>query len=476
MIWFFMMYLGLGAWMLWIAFIIFLAIFNIQCGMREHFITLLLYIFDRCRTKVVQIENKVYTRDDSHHNLIEEEPLIDRQFVTLPSGRVSAYGHRPSVTEREITKSHTFELLDVGFFCQGAIEAIVQDDVTERFQAEELASWNLLTRTKVAPQFITWRMTLVWTVGWIVRYLILFPFRMTLFITSLLVMVCGNFVIGLCIPPNMERLRRFTYEFVNKAACRILMRSCSAVVHFHNRQYKAKGGGICVANHTSPIDTFLLGMDNVYALVGQQQGGLFGLVQWAFNRAESHVWFQRSEASDRHAVGRRLREHVQDSNKLPILIFPEGTCINNTSIMMFKKGSFETGGVIYPTAIKYDARFGDAFWNSSKYDLSTYLMMLMTSWALVADVWYLPPEKLKEGENSIEFASRVKATIAAQGGLVDLDWDGGLKRAKPRPSIKPKLQAMYGKRIGSESPELNRRKLDQNEDQTKNENQTKNED
>lgn len=29
-----------------------------------------------------------------------------------------------------------------------------------------------------------------------------------------------------------------------------------------------------------------------------------------------------------------------------------GTCINNTSVMMFKKGSFEIGGTIYPVAMK----------------------------------------------------------------------------------------------------------------------------
>ncbi len=33
-------------------------------------------------------------------------------------------------------------------------------------------------------------------------------------------------------------------------------------------------------------------------------------------------------------------------------LFYLGVCINNTSIMMFKKGSFETGGVIYPAAVK----------------------------------------------------------------------------------------------------------------------------
>lgn len=48
--------------------------------------------------------------------------------------------------------------------------------------------------------------------------------------------------------------------------------------------------------------------------------------------------------------------------------------------------------------------------------------MMMTSWAIVCDVWYLPPMSKKEKETSIEFANRVKAEIAKQGGLVDLLW------------------------------------------------------
>lgn len=88
---------------------------------------------------------------------------------------------------------------------------------------------------------------------------------------------------------------------------------------------------------------------------------------------------------------------------------------------MFKKGSFEIGATIYPVAIKvgtshrssgalsrqlprffssilcyvgishqYDPKFGDAFWNSSKYSMVNYLLRMMTSWALVCNVWYLP--------------------------------------------------------------------------------------
>lgn len=122
--------------------------------------------------------------------------------------------------------------------------------------------------------------------------------------------------------------------------------------------------GICVANHTSPIDVAILGIDNVYAYVGQRHGGLLGFLQHTLSHASSHVWFERDEERDRLFVAAkfifyyifcylkrfinlrfiiffRLRDHVNQPDKLPILIFPEGTCINNTSVMMFKKGSFE---------------------------------------------------------------------------------------------------------------------------------------
>ena len=77
-----------------------------------------------------------------------------------------------------------------------------------------------------------------------------------------------------------------------------------------------------------------------------------------------------------------MKEHVDDPTKLPILIFPEGTCINNTSVMQFKKGSFEVGGTIYPVAIKYDPIFGDAFWNSSQNGKSIFMAVLAQAFFL----------------------------------------------------------------------------------------------
>ena len=52
----------------------------------------------------------------------------------------------------------------------------------------------------------------------------------------------------------------------------------------------------------------------------------------------------------------------------------------------------------------------------------TYIYLLMTSWAIVCDVWYLPPMTKGKDEDAITFDNRVKAEIARQGGLVDLMW------------------------------------------------------
>ncbi|KAF4074762.1 hypothetical protein AMELA_G00243080 [Ameiurus melas] len=337
-----------------------------------------------------------------------------------------------------------FAFSDVFYFSKKGIESIVEDEVTQRFSSEELVSWNLLTRTNNNFQYISLRLTVLWGVGVIIRYGILLPLRIMLACIGLSWLVIGTTIVGFL--PNC-RIKDWLSELVHVMCYRICARGLSATIHYHNRENKPRKGGICVANHTSPIDVVILANDGGYAMVGQVHGGLMGVVQRAMVRACPHIWFERAEMKDRHLVTQRLRDHVNNKNKLPILIFPEGTCINNTSVMMFKKGSFEIGGTIYPVAIKYDPRFGDAFWNSGKYSMVSYLLRMMTSWAIVCNVWYLPPVTQQEGEDAVKFANRVKALIARQGGLVDLSWDGGLKRDKVKDTFKQEQQKMYSNMV-----------------------------
>ncbi|KAG8134350.1 putative Glycerol-3-phosphate acyltransferase 3-like protein [Naja naja] len=325
---------------------------------------------------------------------------IRREQKQIPYTSSVIIQRERTTMEKEIAGNgcRDFELSDVFYFTKKGFEAIVEDEVTQRFTSEELVSWNLLTRTNVNFHYISLRLTIVWVIGVFMRYCFLLPLRTKDWLSDLVHLTC----------------------------CRILVRALSGSIRYHNRENRPQKGGICVANHTSPIDVIILTNDGCYAMVGQAHGGLMGVIQRATVKASPHVWFERSEMKDRHLVTKRLREHISNKDKLPILIFPEGTCINNTS---------------------YDPRFGDAFWNSSKYNIVSYLLRIMTSWAIVCQVWYLPPVTRKEGEDAVEFANRVKSAIARQGGLTELSWDGGLKRAKVKETFKEEEQKNYSKFI-----------------------------
>ncbi|XP_060553431.1 glycerol-3-phosphate acyltransferase 3-like [Ruditapes philippinarum] len=374
-------------------------------------------------------ENHVFTGNDQV--IYRDISISALEGIKIPSKR----------PDYDLTFKKDFHVSDIMYFVKCGVEAIIQDDVTHRFTAEDLKSWNFLTRTDKGYQFISMRLTILWWIGCLVRYGILLPFRFTLCTAGLLWLISSTFLIGY-IPDGKQK--RFLNRISSLMAHRILCRAMSAVVTFNYLEHRPRSG-ICVANHTSPLDVVILSSDNCYAMVGQSHSGFLGIMQRALSRATSHIWFERSEIKDRLVVSKRMQEHVEDQHKLPILIFPEGTCINNTSVMMFKKGGFEVSPVVYPVAVKYDSRFGDAFWNSSKDSMIFHIFRIMTSWALVVDVWYLPPMKRLDGEDSVSFASRVKAEIAIQGGLVDLEWDGQLKRMKAKETWKSSSQRDYSK-------------------------------
>uniref|UniRef100_A0A9R1SJD8 Phospholipid/glycerol acyltransferase domain-containing protein n=3 Tax=Cyprinus carpio TaxID=7962 RepID=A0A9R1SJD8_CYPCA len=416
-----------------LVFIIVPAIFGLSFGIRSLYMKMLLKVFKWATVRMergAKEKNHLLYKPYSLNGIIAKEPTsLEEELKEI----------RRNGSSQDLDE---FEMSDTFYFCRRGIESIVDDEVTKRFTAEELDSWNLLTRSNYNFNHISTRLTVLWGLGVVIRYGFLLPLRLTLAITGVSLLVVFTTMIGFL--PN-GRVKNFLSEKVHLMCYRICVRALTAIITYHHSENKPKNGGICVANHTSPIDIIILASDGCYAMVGQIHGGLMGLIQKSMVKACPHIWFERSEVKDRHLVAKRLSDHVKDKSKLPILIFPEGTCINNTSVMMFKKGSFEIGSTVYPVAIKYDPRFGDAFWNSSKFGMVNYLLRMMSSWAIVCSVWYLPPMSRQEGEDAVQFANRVKAAIARQGGLVDLLWDGGLKRGKVKDTFKEEQQKLYSK-------------------------------
>ncbi|XP_064833935.1 glycerol-3-phosphate acyltransferase 4-like [Oncorhynchus masou masou] len=409
------------------------AVLGVSIGIRRLYMKSLLKVFEWATVRMergAKEKNQHLYKPYSNGIIAKELSSLEQEIQEL----------RASSTT--LSSEPEFEMADIMYFCRRGVESIVDDEVTKRFSAQELESWNLLTRSNFNARHISLRLSVLWGLGLFIRYGFLLPLRVTLAASGIGLLVVLTTIVGF-IPSGW--LRTYLSEKIHLMSYRICVRSLTAIITYHNSENKPKNGGICVANHTTPIDVIILANDGCYSMVGQIHGGLIGVVQRAMVKSSPHIWFERSEVKDRHLVAERLSNHVADKTKHPILIFPEGTCVNNTSVMMFKKGSFEIGCTVYPVAIKYDPRFGDAFWNSSKFGMVNYLLRMMSSWAIVCSVWYLPPMSREEGEDAVQFANRVKAAIATQGGLVDLLWDGGLKRGKVKNTFKEEQQKLYSK-------------------------------
>lgn len=154
----------------------------------------------------------------------------------------------------------------------------------------------MLSRTNQQYEYVSFRVTFLWILGFILRYCILFPFRLILFILACFYTFISTALIGMI---KNQRIRIFLNWYGSVMLHRILSRVFSAIITFHNKEHRAKPGSICVANHTSPIDVIILSTDNVYSMIGQKHGGFTGMMQNAFSRASKHIWFDRSESKDR---------------------------------------------------------------------------------------------------------------------------------------------------------------------------------
>jgi glycerol-3-phosphate O-acyltransferase 3/4 len=319
------------------------------------------------------------------------------------------------------------------------VYAIREDDFWRCFEKERISDWNW------NPFLFT-----MWFFGVLIRYFILFPIR-CIILTLGWIIFGGSMIILSWLPCLPKKLREKMLR-----QCISLMSSCfvltwAGVVKYHGRVPKPVPATstrpatniVFVANHTSLIDVILLQQVKCFSLVGQAHKGVVNFLQTKVLASLQCVWFDRGEMRDRAAVSRKLTAHAKDPTRNPLLVFPEGTCVNNNYVLQFKKGVFELGVPIAPVCIKYTKLFVDPFWSSRDQSFVGHLIELMTSWCLIADVWFLEPVTRNDGESAEEFAKRVRDLIAAVGNMKPVDWDGYLKHFSASSRLVEERKAVY---------------------------------
>eukprot|EP01107_Rhizomastix_libera_P018657 TRINITY_DN992_c0_g1_i3.p1 TRINITY_DN992_c0_g1~~TRINITY_DN992_c0_g1_i3.p1 ORF type:complete len:397 (-),score=82.61 TRINITY_DN992_c0_g1_i3:76-1266(-) len=337
-------------------------------------------------------------------------------------------------TERVSEDNKLFDLLDLAPMISDGMSVLVKDSFTPCFTSHQQEYWN-------------WNFYLYfsWILGISFRYGILFPIRLVGFLIGFLMYAVGYFAISIKErnPDRKLHLLRKMAQFF----CSVFVMSWSGVVKYHGVMPKKAINQVFVANHTTVFDICILQQHATYSIIGQKHGGVLGWLQRGPLGCLNCIWFERKDTRDRERVTRMLKEHIGKNSETPLLVFPEGTCVNNEYCIMFKKGAFELGATIYPVAIKYNFNFGDPFWNSRENSFLRHAFNLMTCWAVVCDVWYLEPQNKRTGESVLEFTNRVKAMIAKKAGLINVNWDGYLKYFTPNPKLMEERQREFAKSL-----------------------------
>ena len=324
-------------------------------------------------------------------------------------------------------------LLNCSGVVQDACNAIVDDSFNRCFQMKDQRPWNF-----------NFYLYPIWVIGFVVRHFVLLPLRFTWLVLSLILFFLLFFIVHYTLPEKKAQVvKRKLLEYLAAA----FVMSWTGVIKYHGPKPTRRGGCVYVSNHTSMIDYHVVAQVSLFACIMQKHPGWVGFIQNTALKAVDCITFNRTDIKDKQAVSRRLKEHVRDPTKLPLLIFPEGTCVNNEHCVMFKRGAFDLGVPVCPIAIKYDKTFVDAFWNSRKQSFTAHLIKLMSSWSVVADVWFMEPQTIRENETSIEFAERVRAMIAKKAGLKMVAWDGMLKYYRPHPRERTARQKIFGERF-----------------------------
>ncbi|KAI4290884.1 glycerol-3-phosphate O-acyltransferase 3/4 [Pancytospora philotis] len=264
------------------------------------------------------------------------------------------------------------------------------------------------------------RSGVLYVFSFIARYFVLFPLRLA-------VLLVGSALAGLCLlygiyaPSEAAVSASFTFFF------KVLVAAFNCRVRHRGLKRALKVPHVYVANHTSFIDFIILSSYKFcHASIAEDHGGLFSFIFNTILSRNGSIAFKRSERGNREEALRRIKAHVKE-NRTPMLIFPEGTVVNNEYAVLFQKGAFELGATVCPVGIRYKKRLMDPYWNRRGHCFTLHLFYLMTRWRIDADVFWLKPVQCMPDESPFEFSHRVKSVIAKAVGLKNTLWNGYFK-------------------------------------------------
>nr|XP_057904033.1 lysophosphatidylcholine acyltransferase 1 [Doryrhamphus excisus]XP_057904034.1 lysophosphatidylcholine acyltransferase 1 [Doryrhamphus excisus] len=127
------------------------------------------------------------------------------------------------------------------------------------------------------------------------------------------------------------------------------------------------------------------------------------------------VFVFRSDHDSRRQTVEEIKRRVQSGGEWPqIMIFPEGTCTNRSSLILFKAGAFIPGLPVQPVVLRYQNKLDTVSWTWRGPGAFKILWLTLCQPHNSMEVEYLPvyTPSDEEKENPCLFASNVRIIMA----------------------------------------------------------------
>ncbi|XP_054619724.1 lysophosphatidylcholine acyltransferase 1 isoform X2 [Dunckerocampus dactyliophorus] len=127
------------------------------------------------------------------------------------------------------------------------------------------------------------------------------------------------------------------------------------------------------------------------------------------------VFVFRSDHDSRRQTVEEIKRRVQSGGEWPqIMIFPEGTCTNRSSLILFKAGAFIPGFPVQPVVLRYPNKLDTTSWTWRGPGAFKILWLTLCQPHNSMEVEYLPvyTPSDEEKENPSLFASNVRKIMA----------------------------------------------------------------
>ncbi|KAG8199541.1 hypothetical protein JTE90_009382 [Oedothorax gibbosus] len=130
-----------------IIFVLFIASLGRSLGLHDSYAKVLLKLFEFCQRKIEKAERREEEKAQKDEEKVQGDvsnssnSVISREVRLVPEPHPE--GSKLEKSQLSLDPKE-FHLEDICDFVKAGVEAVIEDEVTMRFAAEELPAWNFL--------------------------------------------------------------------------------------------------------------------------------------------------------------------------------------------------------------------------------------------------------------------------------------------------------------------------------------------